>query len=65
MKRNQLGSAADFYLAILAVWAIGLVGWIANIVKIVSMLSGPVTAMFVGRVVGVFAFPLGAVLGFF
>lgn len=39
-------------------------GWIANIVKLVGMLDGPVTAMFVARVVGVFAAPLGAILGF-
>jgi len=34
-------------------------------VKLVFMLSGPVNALFIGRIVGVFAAPLGAVLGFF
>jgi len=40
-------------------------GWIANIVKLVGMIGGDVTAMFIARCVGIFAAPLGAVLGFF
>ena len=44
---------------------IGIGGWIANIVKIVGMIDGEITAMFVARCVGVFFAPLGAVLGFF
>ena len=41
-----------------------LLGWVINIVKLFAMFDGPVTTMFVGRIVGVFAAPLGAVLGF-
>lgn len=40
-------------------------GWVANIVKLVGLLHGDVTAMFIARVIGVFAVPLGGVLGFF
>lgn len=40
------------------------IGWVINIVKIVGMLHEPITAFFVARVVGVFAAPLGAVLGY-
>lgn len=43
----------------------GFGGWIANIVKFVGMLGGEVTAMFIARIVGIFAAPLGAVLGYF
>ena len=50
-------------VAVLSLLAVG--GWIANIVKLVGMLDGPVTTFFIGRVVGVFAAPLGAVLGYF
>lgn len=39
-------------------------GWIANIVKLAGMLDGSVTAMFIARIVGIFAAPLGVVLGF-
>ena len=51
-----------FFLAVISV-AIG--GWIANLVKLIGMLDGGVTAMFIARIVGVFAAPLGSVLGFF
>lgn len=43
---------------------IGAVGWIWNIVKIVQHIADPISAMFIARCVGVFAAPLGAVLGF-
>lgn len=56
--------AIGFGLAWLAVLAVGLVGWVLNIAKIVGMLSGDINAMLVARIVGVFAAPLGAVLGF-
>jgi hypothetical protein len=64
MKRNQLGfTATDLFAVVFILAVIG--GWLANIVKLVFMLSGPVNALFIGRIVGVFAAPLGAVLGFF
>lgn len=44
---------------------IGAGGWIANIVKLIGMGFDPITGMAVGRVVGVFVVPLGAILGFF
>lgn len=49
------------YLSLLAL----LIGWIINIVKLISMVGGEVSAMFIARCVGVFAAPLGGVLGFF
>lgn len=39
-------------------------GWVANIVKLIGLLDGGFTAMFAARLVGIFAAPLGAVLGF-
>lgn len=42
-----------------------LVGWVMNIVSLFHMLDGPVTAMFIMRAVGIFAAPLGGVLGYF
>jgi hypothetical protein len=49
-----------FYLGLIGflVW-----GWLLNVVKLISILDGDVTAMFVARVVGVFFFPLGVILG--
>ena len=44
---------------------VGLGGWVANVVKFIGMIDGGITAMFIARGVGIFAAPLGAVLGFF
>lgn len=50
-----------FLIGVLAVY-----GWIANIVKIIASLGDPtITPMFIARIVGAFAAPIGAVIGFF
>ena len=40
-----------------------LVGWIANIVQIVHIISDPITALFIFKCVGVLFAPLGGILG--
>lgn len=50
-----------FWLFFIIVFGIG---WIRNILDIISMLDGPVTAMFIFRCIGIFVFPLGGVLGY-
>lgn len=45
-------------------WIAVIVGYIWNIVKIVGAISDPITTMFVLRVVGAFAAPLGVILGY-
>jgi len=47
---------------LLTIAAIG--GWIANIVKLVGLFDGGVTGWLIGRVVGIFVPPLGAILGY-
>ena len=42
----------------------GAGGWIANIVKIFAIINDGITGMFILRIVGVFAAPVGAVLGY-
>jgi hypothetical protein len=59
MKKVTFG-----FVAIMAVGAAGLVGWVLNIITVVSMVSEPITKMFILRAVGIFAAPLGAVLGY-
>lgn len=54
-----------FELIYVLVIIVGGIGWILNIVDIVSMTSEPITGMFILRCVGVLCFPLGAVLGYF
>ena len=45
-------------------WIAVIVGYIWNIVKIVGAISDPITTMFILRVVGAFAAPLGVILGY-
>lgn len=40
-------------------------GWGWNVVKLIALLDGGITAMFVARIVGIFVVPLGVILGFF
>ena len=42
----------------------GVGGWIANIVKMFAIMNDGITGMFILRIVGVFAAPVGAVLGY-
>lgn len=53
--------------AVLAIATIG--GWIANIIKLVSMGMpvdvGHASILFILRIIGILAFPLGSVLGIF
>ncbi len=52
----------------IVLWALFMLlligGWIANVVKLVGMVDGGITAMLVIRIVGVFAPPVGGVLGY-
>lgn len=54
-----------FYAFVCVVALVAFGGWCANVVKFVGMLGGDVTAMFIARLVGVVAAPVGSILGFF
>ena len=56
------GIAAVLYLL---VWVVCIVGWILNCVAIANTYMLDITGMFILRIVGIFIFPLGAVLGIF
>lgn len=63
-KNKQLGfTAYEVFVAIIVL--VSIYGYIANIVKLVLAAGGEVTAMFVLRIVGILAAPLGVFLGFF
>lgn len=64
-KQSGFTSIDMIKVAVLLFILAAIGGWIANIVKLVGMIGGDVTAMFIARCVGIFAAPLGAVLGFF
>lgn len=62
---KKLDVSLKVYIGIIVVFLIGIGGWIANIVKLIGMIDGGITAMFIARIVGVFAAPIGTILGFF
>ena len=63
LVKNQKGSTTvDFAVVIIVL--LGVVGWVLNIVKLVELAGGDVTAMFVLRIVGIFVGPLGCILGY-
>ena len=49
---------------IIAIWLALIGGWIANLVKFIDLLGGPLTSWFVDHLVGVFVLPLGSLLGY-
>ncbi len=42
-----------------------VIGWVANIVQLAHMAHASMTVLVVLKIIGIFAFPLGAVLGLF
>lgn len=65
--KNQKGFGTALYVAIIAAWLIGVIGWGVNIYKLITidMPLGEFGAMEIMRIIGIFIAPLGAVLGFF
>jgi hypothetical protein len=65
MRSRQRGftdGAAFVFCAVIVVLIAG--GWVANIVKLVGLVDGSVTGMFVLRAVGIVVAPLGVILGY-
>lgn len=63
--RNSDGIFSAMSIGLLSgVIALSVGGWIANVAKLVDLFGGPVSEMYVARVIGVFVAPLGSVLGF-
>lgn len=48
-------------------WLIVIVGWIMNIVSVISLALSdvPITSLFILKIVGIFIVPLGSILGYF
>lgn len=63
--KYQRGYAAGVAALVWLVIAVASIyGWVMNIVKLVGLLDGPINGWFIARIVGVFAAPLGVVLGY-
>lgn len=64
MKRvSHLGAAIG--LAYVAVLVLAVIGYVMNLVKLVGMMDGGVSAMLIIRLVGIVAAPFGALIGWF
>ena len=64
--KNQKG-AVDLTLVIIAIWVLGVIGWCANVYKLVTcdLQLSEFGIMEIMRIIGIFIAPLGAVLGLF
>ena len=62
--KKQAGFTAVEMLTVIVVVA-GLAGWVMNIIAIIHDCCTPLTGLVVARIIGVFMFPVGAVLGYF
>ena len=62
---NKMNGYTLYELIFFIVVALGLIGWIMNISKVVSALSCPITVETVLRIISIFVFPVGAILGYF
>ena len=60
-----LVTACVFILACLGFIITMLTGWVLNVIALISMIDGGVTAMFIVRILGVVVAPLGSILGLF
>lgn len=50
-------------LTVIALWLAAIAGWVMNIVQVIKMADGGFTTLFVLKIVGIFAAPLGSILG--
>jgi len=65
VKRRASHLAAAIGLAYVTVLVLAVIGYVMNLVKLVGMMDGGVTAMLVIRLVGIVAAPFGALIGWF
>lgn len=52
------------YLISILIWFAVVAGWIMNVLTIAHHLSDPLTIMIIFRMVGIFVFPIGVILGY-
>ena len=66
MKSKQKGSATLRGLVILALVLWAFIGWFINAYEVgqLAFASTPLTTLFIIKLVGIFAFPVGAILGY-
>lgn len=61
MNSQKVGFA--LFLTVLIAMVLGFIGWLMNIVKLIQ--ADAFTGLEVGRAIGIFLAPIGAILGWF
>jgi Na+/melibiose symporter-like transporter len=61
---KQRGYAVAIFLTGVVCVAASVIGWIANIAKLLDAGFDPITGESVVRIIGVFVFPIGIVMGY-
>jgi hypothetical protein len=62
-KNKQLGfTLYEIFVAVLILACI--YGWVANIVKMATVINDSLTGLVILRIIGIFVFPLGVILGY-
>lgn len=51
-------------LTLIAIYLGLIAGWVMNVAAIWNTMDNDITAKFILRVIGVFVFPIGAILGY-
>lgn len=56
------------YYGVIVLWILGILGWLINLVQVLSHIPAHINEaapLYILRIVGIFAAPLGSILGFF
>lgn len=65
MRRIRVGLSNTGIIAVLVLNVLAAVGWILNIISLMSMELLPITGFVVLKIIGIFLFPIGAIVGWF
>ncbi|HHT4259165.1 hypothetical protein [Klebsiella variicola] len=52
--------------AVVALFVVAVIGWVANLIQLITMsMDSSSAGLFIGRAIGIFVPPIGAILGLF
>ena len=67
VRRLCIGGGIFGIIITIAIWLAVIIGWAFNVLTLITMASSNAYAtqlgMFIVRIIGIFVFPLGAILG--
>lgn len=63
--KNQRGFTS-FELTVVIIWLAAIIGWVGNLVQVIQVLNvklTDITVLTIVKIIGIFAAPLGSILG--